>query len=169
MTANVVTNSAWRSRCNVCDEIGDASMPRCWHTYCSTKGSISAYVPTAPEILPTAIVFFARFIRSIFRSVSASQLHSLRPNVVASAWIPWVRPIHGVYLNSTARRRKTSRKFSKSLIRRSEACLSIYPIAVSFTSVDVSPKWTYFPASPIFSDSVDTKAAISWCVSASIS
>ena len=140
ITANVVKNSACLSRCNVCDEIKADAIPSLRHTYVSTKGSISAYVPTAPEIFPTAIVSFARFIRSISRSISANQLHNFNPNVVASACIPCVRPIQGVYLNSTARRRNTCRNASKSSSNTSEACFNITPNAVSLTSVEVNPK-----------------------------
>ncbi len=37
--------------------------------------------------------------------ISAYQLSSLRPKVVGSAWMPWVRPMVGVCLNSSARAR----------------------------------------------------------------
>ena len=48
--------------------------------------------------------------RRKFRRISAYQFSSFRPNVVGSAWMPWVRPTVGVCLNSMARRFSTSRR-----------------------------------------------------------
>ena len=51
------------------------------------------YVPTAPDSLHTATVSVA--VRRRRRSRSSCSAHSatLAPNVVGSAWMPWVRPI----------------------------------------------------------------------------
>ena len=61
-----------------------------------------------PESLPTETIFLACSTRSISRSTSLSHKASFKPKVIGSAWIPWVRPMHGVCLNSTARRRSTA-------------------------------------------------------------
>ena len=42
--------------------------------------------------------------RAMLRCVSEYQLAILKPKVMGSAWMPWVRPIMGVSLNSHARR-----------------------------------------------------------------
>ena len=52
-----------------------------------------ANVPTAPENLPTRISSAACWKRSISRCTSEYQFASLKPNVIGSAWMPWVRPI----------------------------------------------------------------------------
>ena len=75
----------------------------------STSGGTLAWVPTAPEILPTAIVV-ARALAGgrWWRRISATQTASLRPKVVGSAWMPWVRPIITVRLWRTAWRARTA-------------------------------------------------------------
>ena len=166
----VDNNSAWRSRCTTCVAILTGSRPNFSHTYCSTNGSILEYVPTAPDNLPTATLLRACSMRSISRSTSAIHNANFKPNVVGSPWMPWVRPIIGVYLNSAARRRNTSCKRFKSSIKISQACFIMYPSAVSFTSVEVRPRWMYLAASgPTYSPTAVTKEMISWFVSFSIS
>ena len=54
----------------------------------------------------------ARSVRSICRRTSSTQTRSLNPNVTGSAWIPWVRPIQGVFLYFRAWRFRT---FSRAL------------------------------------------------------
>ena len=57
----------------------------------------------APESFPTRIPSRARATRTRARSSSNAQPASLRPNVVGSAWTPWVRPIWRVSRCSWAR------------------------------------------------------------------
>jgi hypothetical protein len=64
------------------------------------RGSMLAKVPTAPEIAPVAISSRARRRRSRLRSISAWKRAKVRPSVVGSAWMPWLRPMRGVSLCS---------------------------------------------------------------------
>ena len=59
----------------------------------STSGGMFEYVPTAPLSFITATA--SRAARSRVRSRSTCSAHSatLAPNVVGSAWMPWVLPI----------------------------------------------------------------------------
>ena len=66
--------------------------------YFSTLGSIFANVPTAPDIAQTEIFFSASNNLSYERLNSKYLLSILSPNVVGSAYIPWLLPIHGVLL-----------------------------------------------------------------------
>ena len=56
MIARTQKYSAWRSRGMTWVETGSGERPIFSQTYSSTKGSILAKVPTAPEIAPVAIV-----------------------------------------------------------------------------------------------------------------
>ena len=49
-------------------------------------------MPTAPESLPTATCSKAACSRSRLRWASKAKPASRSPNVVGSAWTPWVRP-----------------------------------------------------------------------------
>ncbi len=53
-TPRVAKNIAWRSRGMTWVETGSGVRPICSATYCSTRGSILAKVPTAPEIAQVA-------------------------------------------------------------------------------------------------------------------
>ena len=93
--AHAYSSSAWRSRASTW-VAGTAVRPRRSQTYCSTNGSTFEYVPTAPESLPTEITSRARRSRSTSRRTCSAQSASFTPNVVGSAWMPWVRPTIGV-------------------------------------------------------------------------
>ena len=108
-------------------------------------------------------------MRSILRSVALYQSSNFKPKVVGSAWTPWVRPMVGVCLNSTARRFKTSASFSRSSIRTADACLICTLRPVSLTSVEVRPIWMYLASSPTYSPTLVRKAMMSWLISRSIS
>ena len=108
-------------------------------------------------------------MRSMLRRVSLYHSSSFRPKVVGSACTPWVRPMVGTYLNSTARRFNTSASFSRSFRMTSEACFTCTLRPVSFTSVEVRPIWMYFASSPTYSATADKNAMISWLISLSIS
>ena len=54
-TASAERSSAWRSRWRICVELGAGSSPSASHAIRSTSGVVVAYVPTAPESLPTRI------------------------------------------------------------------------------------------------------------------
>ena len=56
--------------------------------------------PPRPKACPRACLRPRRQSGRRLRSISAYQLSSLRPNVVGSAWMPCVRPMVGVCLNS---------------------------------------------------------------------
>ena len=96
--ARVAQYSAWRSRWMTCVDAGAAASPRSRQTSSSSSGSTWAKLPTAPEILPTAITARARRRRSRLRPASAYHTATLRPKVMGSACTPWVRPIITVSL-----------------------------------------------------------------------
>ena len=108
-------------------------------TAASIEGGVEAKVPTAPESLPTAASPNAS--RSRFRLRSASNAKPARrsPNVVGSAWTPWVRPTQSVSACSRARATSASRYAVAPLIRIDPASTSWSPSAVSSTSEEVSP------------------------------
>ena len=70
---------------------------------------MEAYVPTAPESLPTATCSKAPVSRWRLRSASKAKLASRSPKVVGSAWTPWVRPTQSVSANSFALATSASR------------------------------------------------------------
>ena len=78
-TASAVSSSAWRSRCRICVEVGAGSRPRRSQAMRSSSGSVAAYVPTAPESLPTRIPSSARARRCRLRSSSNAQPGELQP------------------------------------------------------------------------------------------
>ena len=55
-------------------------------------------MPTDPEMRPTDMTSMARSTRSICRRTSSTQTRILNPKVTGSAWMPWVRPMQGVFL-----------------------------------------------------------------------
>ena len=98
ITARVHSSWAWRSRCTIWLETGSTASPRVAQTCSSTSGGTLAWVPTAPEILPTAISSRARSRRCTLRRISSTHSRSLKPKVIGSACTPWLRPICGVSL-----------------------------------------------------------------------
>ena len=92
ITPSAAKKAAWRSRGITWVDTGSGVRPIFSATYVSTAGSIFANVPTAPEMAHTAISFLAAIKRSRPRSNSAKKVASLTPNVVGSAWMPWLRP-----------------------------------------------------------------------------
>ena len=118
---------------------GTASSPRREQTYFSTAGSMLENVPTAPESLPTAIDVRAWRARSTSRWTCKANSANFAPKVVGSACIPWVRPVIGMSIESTARRVSASRSAIASVITMSMACVRVAHRAVSTTSEDVKP------------------------------
>src|SRR6266511_3318915 len=123
--------------------------------------------PTHPQTFPTLTTSCARRSRS--RSRSSSNVHraSLWPNVMGSAWTPWVRPIITVLRCSIARARTTAISRSSRASSRSAASRSCSPSAVSSRSDEVMPKWIHRPSGPMDSATFCTNAATSWFVTRS--
>ena len=106
----------------------------------SKSGEVALYVPTAPDSAPTVAWAKPRSSRCALRSASNANPASLIPNVVGSAWMPWVRPTQSVWTCSracaasaphqTARVRQHDR-------RRPRRSWSASP--VSSTSLEVRP------------------------------
>jgi hypothetical protein len=69
--AEVAKNIACRSRGITCVEIGSTVRPMAFATCASTRGSICAKVPTAPEMAQVAISLRAAIRRSLARVNSA--------------------------------------------------------------------------------------------------
>ena len=104
MTPSVAKNMAWRSRGITWVETGSGCRPSFSATWASTRGSILAKVPTAPEIAQVAISARAASSRRAGAVEFGIGSASLRPKVVGSAWMPWLRPIGRCHLCSSARR-----------------------------------------------------------------
>ncbi len=113
-TASAHRSSACRSRWMIWVDVGAGSSPSRSHAIRSSSGSVAAYVPTAPESLPTRIPSSARATRSRLRASSNAQPTSLRPNVVGSACTPCVRPICSVSRCSSARAPTTAERTFES-------------------------------------------------------
>jgi len=98
-----------------------------------------ANVPTAPESFPTEITSRARRRRTTFLRISSAHRAILRPKVIGSAWMPWVRPIITVSLCSKALFRSASKTPCASRMRRVSACRICTAKEVSSTSELVIP------------------------------
>ena len=128
-----------------------------------------AKVPTAPEMAQVAISLRAITRRSRARWNSAWAWASLMPKVVGSAWMPWLRPMHTVFLCSKARRFSAASSPSTSSISRSAARVSCTLRQVSSTSEEVMPWCTKRASGPTISARWVRKAMTSCLVTASIS
>ena len=96
ISASTEMKCAWRSRCTTWVEIASTPSPSFSQTDSSIQGGTVAWVPTAPEILPTAICALASARRARLRRVSSTQPASFSPKLVGSAWTPWLRPTQSV-------------------------------------------------------------------------
>ena len=77
--------------------------------------------------------------------------------------MPWLRPMHGVNLNSLARRLRIGSSFFTSAMSRSALCTIWTANAVSMMSLLVRPKWNQRLAlSWIFSATAVVKPMTSW-------
>ncbi len=128
-----------------------------------------ANVPTAPEIAQVAMSALAWTSRSRQRANSACASASLTPNVVGSAWTPWLRPMVTVSLCSKARRLSAASSASMSASRMSEARDSCTARQVSSTSDEVMPWCTKRASGPTISARWVRKAITSCLVSRSMS
>ena len=146
-SAMACSSCAWRSRATTWVDTGSAARSSRSRTRRSNSGEVAAYVPTAPEIAPTAAWSNARSSRSRLRCASKAKPASFTPKVVGSACTPWVRPTQSV---SRCSRARSATIWSAS--------------AVSSTSELVRPKWIQRPAGPADSASTSTNAAMSWSV-----
>ena len=124
-------------------------------------------MPTAPLIAPTLACANARSRRSALRCASKAKPASLSPNVVGSAWTPWVRPTHTVSACSRARAASAATSSRAPATTISPAACSCRARAVSSTSEEVSPKWIQRPPGPALAWRTSTKAATSWSVTRS--
>ena len=131
--------SAWRSRWSTCEETGAGRRPSLAQTASSTSGGRCENVPTAPESLPWAIVARARSSRTRWRCSSAYHSAIFRPNVIGSAWTPWVRPIIGARLCRSARSFTASASETTPVRTMSHASRIRIARAVSTTSEEVRP------------------------------
>ena len=85
--------------------------------------------------------------RSTLRCASKAKPASLMPNVVGSAWTPWVRPdADGVDVRARLRGERRRRARARRATTISPAARSCSASAVSSTSEEVRPKWIQRPA-----------------------
>ena len=105
-----MSSSACRSRLTTCVGAGsDGQSERRRARAARPRRSTFACVPTAPEIEPTADPPRAPAPGARRRAASSAyQPAALKPNVIGSAWMPWLRPTIGVSRCWSARRRTTS-------------------------------------------------------------
>ena len=162
-SATVVMNSAWMSRCTTCVAIGAGLRPSLRQTNDSIFGERWALVPTAPESLPMATRGLRVSSRSSARPNSSYISAILRPNVVGSALMPWLRPIIGVNLYRRALAAMTLRRRFTSAMRIFTDSLICTANAVSMISLLVSPKCSQRLAGlPMFSPTLVVNAMTSW-------
>src|SRR5439155_11445508 len=93
---------------------------------------------TAPEILPTAAPSPAFARRSASRISSAYQPATLKPNVIGSAWMPWLRPTISAERYCNASRRTISISRASSVATTAVPSRSWTAVAVSSRSELVS-------------------------------
>ncbi len=167
--ASMLSSSACRSRLTTWVAAGSGARPSASQTKRSTSALTLACVPTAPEILPTAIARRARASRSWSRVSSAYQPAALNPKVIGSAWIPWLRPTMAVDRCWIASRRTTSARRLSSPSTNCVASRRVTAVAVSSTSELVNPKCSQRPSGPSRSVTERRKAMTSCCDSRSIS
>ena len=117
-------------------------------TCVSTRGARWAWVPTAPLSLPTATRARVCRKRSSARPNSSYIKASFSPNVIGSAWMPWLRPIIGTSLKARARSAVTARNSARSARSRSQAAVIWTASVVSRMSEEVSPWWIQRAAGP---------------------
>jgi hypothetical protein len=143
---------------------GSAERPSFSATYSSTCGSMLAKVPTAPEIAQVAISSRAASSRALQRENSAWACASLSPKVTGSAWMPWLRPMVGVYLCSSARAFSAASSPSRSASRMSLARANCTASVVSSTSELVMP-WCMKRASGPTCSATQSRKAMTSCLS----
>ena len=161
--ATVVMNSAWMSRCTTCVAIGAGLSPSLRQTYASIFGDRCALVPTAPDSLPMATRGLRVSSRSSARPNSSYIRAILRPKVVGSALMPWLRPIIGVYMCLRALAPMTFRRRLTSAMRILSDSFICTANAVSMMSLLVRPKCSQRLAGlPMFSETLVVKAMTSW-------
>ena len=108
-SASADSSSACRSRCRICVELGAGSRPRRSHATRSTSGLGGSVGADGARELADAQALDRAGDRSRSRSSANAQPASLSPNVVGSAWTPWVRPMQIVCgAPPPARRRRRS-------------------------------------------------------------
>ncbi len=133
---------ACRSRATTCVDTTSTLRPSSLHTCSSTRGSMVAWVPTAPLTRPTPASSAARPSLSSERSSSATQPATLKPNVIGSATIPCVRPairVRRCWTASSAAASLTAPR-SRTIMRADSTIWTA--IAVSLRSWLVMPRWT---------------------------
>ena len=156
-------NSAWMSRWTTCVAIGAGLRPSLRQTNDSTFGDRWALVPTAPDSLPMATRGLSVSSLSSARPNSSYIRAILRPNVVGSALMPWLRPIIGVNLCLRALAAMTRRRLFTSAMRIFTDSLICTAKAVSMMSLLVSPKCSQRLAGlPMFSPTFVVNAMTSW-------
>ena len=95
----------------------------------------------APLIWPTLTTRSRRSRRSWLRTTSASQPATLKPKVIGSPWMAWLRPIITVPLCSRARTRRASASLSSSARSSRTEAFICRATPVSSTSELVMPTW----------------------------
>ena len=123
-----------------------------------------AWVPTAPETMPTLKPSIASVSRSFWRIISSHQRANLRPIVIGSACTPWVRPMASVSLYWTAFSAKAAMALSSSVCSREPASISWRFRPVSNMSLEVIPRWSQRPSGPMDSVMEEMNAVTSWRV-----
>ena len=164
MRARVVTRWAWRSRCTIWLETPATASPNWRHTRSSTDGGMVAWVPTAPDSIPTRTPASAAVSRSRCRRSSSHHKASFSPSVIGSAWTPWVRPIISVSRCCRAWRSSASSAWSSSASSNSPASPSCRFRPVSSISLEVRPRCSQRPSGPKVAVMEPRKAVTSWRV-----
>ena len=123
-------------------------------------------MPTAPAILPTAIVVRARARAGSARArPRRASARTPGPAVIGSAWMPCERPIIGVCACSRARSASAARELVDAPRGSGRARAPVWiASAVSSTSDDVIPRCSQRAGSPASSSTWVRNAMTSWRV-----
>ena len=139
MIASADTHSLIESRSTTWVEASAARSPSASATCTSTDGSISEYVPTAPEIATTPTRARAARSRSRDRAMAKARSATRCPQTSGSACTPCVRPTLIVSRCSSPWSRSAATSRSALASRTSVASVSCTASAVSSRSDDVMP------------------------------
>ena len=138
-TASAASSSACRSRWRICVEAGAGSRPSRSQAIRSSSGSVAAYVPTAPESLPTRIPSSARATRlapAVELERPAGELQPERRRLGVDPVRAADAASCGAPRRARRRRRRRGRSPRGSARPASRICSAS---AVSTTSEEVSP------------------------------
>ena len=169
--ASAASSSACRSRLTTWVEAGSAAQAeRVAHELLHLGADVGMRADRAGDLADRDPLPGARQPRLVALPPRRTSRPTLKPKVIGSAWIPWLRPTIGVDRCCTRHPAQHLRQLRAARPPRSAvASRSTTAVAVSSTSELVSPKCSQRPSGPSRSVTERRKAITSCCDSCSIS